>query len=161
MGRLGGTVLLVGILVAILAACAPQPASSSLTRISHPNDLAGTAWELVTIGGTAPSSGPSVTLLFGRGEVSGNGSCNAFGGSYAYDPSTGALRVGDLVSTKRACIEPGRNEVEAAYLAALRAATDASIDENGRLVISGAGAPLVLAVGGVPVGPPVTQPPAS
>ena len=151
--------LLALIALALVAlGCAPEPASSSLTRVSHPSDLAGTSWELVTIGGAAPSSGPAVSLVFGRGEVSGTGSCNAFGGSYAYDPSTGALRLGDLVSTKRACIEAGRNELEAAYLAALRTATDASIDEDGRLVISGAGAELVLRVGGVPVGPPVTEP---
>jgi heat shock protein HslJ len=155
MRRLG----LVLVLALAVLGCAPEPASSALTRVSHPTDLAGTAWELVTIGGAAPSSGPAVTLVFGRGEVSGNGSCNAFGGSYAYEPSTGALHLGDLVSTKRACIEAGRNELEAAYLAALRAATDASMDENGRLVISGAGAQLVLAVAGQPVGPPVAGSP--
>ncbi len=161
MRRLGTVALLPSLLVVLLAACAPEPASSSLTRVSHPGDLAGTSWELRTIGGTVPASGPALTLVFGRGELSGNGSCNAFGGSYAYDASTGAIHVGDLVSTKRACIEPGRNELEAAYLAALRGATDASIDENGRLVIRGTGAPLVLTVGGAPVGAPVTKPPAS
>jgi heat shock protein HslJ len=147
-------------LAALATACAPQPEASPI-RISHPSDLAGSAWELVTIQERSPTAGPPVTLVFGRGELSGNGSCNAFGGTYAYDPATGALRIDGLVSTKRACVEPGRNELEAAYLASLRSAADASIDPAGRLVISGAGAPLVLAVAGVPAGPPVTAPPGS
>jgi putative lipoprotein len=148
------------VLAALAGACAPEAAPSPI-RVSHPSDLAGTAWELMTIGDRPPTAGQAVTLVFGRGELSGNGSCNAFGGTYTYDPATGALRVDGLVSTKRACVEPARNELEAAYLATLRSAADASIDSAGRLVISGAGAPLVLAVGGVPVGPPITAPPGS
>jgi putative lipoprotein len=147
-------------LVAILAGCAPE-APASPTRVSRPDTLAGTVWRLVAIGDRPVPAGPDVTLRFGPSEVSGNGSCNAFGGSYAYDATSGAIRIADLVSTKRACIEPGRNELEATYLATLRAASDASIDPDGRLVLTGAGVLLVLEVAGVPTDLPLEAPSAA
>ena len=142
---------------ALLAACAPEPPASPI-RVSHPIELAGTAWTLVSIQDRPPTAGPAVTLEFADGRVSGNGSCNSFGGSFTYDPATGALRIGDLVSTKRACVDAARNDLEGAYLTALRGAADASIDAAGRLVITGATAPLVLDVFGQPVGPPPSFP---
>jgi putative lipoprotein len=145
------------VIAGLVGACAAEPAASAI-RVSHPTTLTGTTWRLVAIGGAAVPTGPDVTATFGPGDVSGNGGCNSFGGAYRYDPTNGALAIGDLVSTKRACVEPLRNEVEAAALQALRTATRAEMDEAGRLVISGAGAELLLEVGPQPAGAPVPAP---
>ena len=88
--------------------------------------------------------------------MTGDSTCNAFGGAYQYDPSTGAFRIPSLVSTKRACLDAGFNGVESAFFAALRDATTASIDPGGRLVLSGPGGEAVLAVG--PTGIPAVTP---
>ena len=73
-----------------------------------------------------PPLGPEVTLAFTGSDISGNGGCNAFNGSYTIDLASGSLHIGDLVSTKRACVEPGRADLENAYFAALRGAFEAA-----------------------------------
>jgi heat shock protein HslJ len=47
------------------------------------------------------------------------------------------------------CVEQGRNEVETAFTQALTKATAASIDPQGRLVLSGQGGEIVMAVDAV------------
>jgi heat shock protein HslJ len=155
--------LLVAVTLAALVAggCAVEPPASPI-RISHPTSLAGTTWRLVAIEGRRPPAGPDLTLSFeADGRVAGEGACNGFGGSFLYEAASGRLRIADLVSTKRACVEPARNDVEAAYFAALRAVADASGDSEGRLVLTGAGGELVLEVGPRPVGPPIEASPSS
>ena len=131
--------------------CAPQP-EASLIRISHPTTLVGTTWVVVAIGGHAVPAGTTADLGFGPTDLTGDSPCNIFNGPYAYDPASGALRIGSLVSTKRACFDAGFNGVESAFLAALRGASDASIDPDGRLVLGGSAGAIVLGVG--PVGVP-------
>jgi putative lipoprotein len=140
-----------------LAACAPEPAGSPI-RVSRPTTLAGTAWTLVAIGGRPLPAGPDVTLIIALVDLSGDGGCNSFGGSYTYDPASGAVAIGDLVSTKRACVEAVRNDIEAAYLRALRGASSASIDPDGRLILAGTGAELAFTVGPQPAGRPIAAP---
>lgn len=79
--------------------------------------LAGTQWQLA---GGLPGHDPArvdVSLAFdGQGRIGGTGGCNSYGA--ALSASDGELRVGPVVSTKRAC--PGaRSEVETAWFAAL------------------------------------------
>lgn len=134
------------ILLSVLEACGPAP-GNSVIRISHPSTLVGTVWQLAAVGRVAVPTGTTASLDFGPTELSGESTCNAFGATYAYGPTTGALRIGNLVSTKRACLDPGFNGIEPAMLAGLRGATDASIDSQGRLVLSGVGAELAFEVG--------------
>lgn len=141
------SVRVVAVFVLIVSgACAPAP-SASLIRVSHPASLVGTAWRLVSIDGHKPPSSPDVTIAFGPSDISGDGPCNSFGGTYAYDPTIGALQFGPLVSTKRACVDPVLNDAEAAYFGALHGVVGASDDPNGRLVLAGAGPELVFEVG--------------
>lgn len=145
----------------VAGGCAPSP-PASLTRVSHPTWLIGTAWRLVSIQGRQPPIGSDPTLVFGRsGDVSGDGPCNSFGGIFDYDSTGGAIRIGNLLSTKRACLEPARTEAERVYVQALRVVVDASVDQDGRLVLSGSGAELVLEVGPQSLGPAVVPPPSS
>jgi heat shock protein HslJ len=115
--------------------------------VSRPPTLAGSSWRVVSIAGRPLPAVPDVTLAFTASDVSGAGGCNSFGGTYTFDPATGALRFGPLISTKRACVEAARNEVEAAYFTALRDVASARIDPDGRLSLLGSGAELILAVG--------------
>ncbi len=108
--------VLVGFLVAaVIAACEGGPSGSPI-RMSHPTTLAGSVWQLVAIGGRSVAGISEPSLVFADEELSGDGGCNAFGGPYTYDPATGAVAIGDLISTKRACVEAARNEIEEAYL---------------------------------------------
>jgi heat shock protein HslJ len=155
----------IAVLVAIVgvgfvaAACAPSP-PASLTRVSRPTSLIGSAWQLVSMQGRQPPVGSELTLNFGRsGDVSGDGACNSFGGIFEYDASRGSIRIGNLLSTNRACLEPARNEVDRIYFQALGVVGDANIDPDGRLVLSGSGAELVFEVG--PQSFPAGEPPSS
>lgn len=139
-------VLVIANLALGLTACTlvPSATPSGTPSASPPAGLAGTTWRLVSIQDLRPPLGSDVTLAFTASDISGNGGCNTFNGSYALDPASGSLRIGDLGSTKRACVEPGRGDLENAYFAALRGAAAASLDADGRLVVAGAGAKLVF-----------------
>ncbi len=89
-------------------------------------------------------AGPDIWITFEGGKVSGDGGCNAFGGSYVDDTSDGALRIGELASTKRACVDPVRNDLEAGLFEALRGVAAAGVDGDGHLVLTGAGAELAF-----------------
>ena len=148
-----GVLIMVALLVSAIAGGCSPAAAPSLARDSHPATLEMTAWRLVAIQGRQPPAGSDATLHFEAGRVAGNGGCNSFGGSYLYDVATGALAIGDLGSTKRACVEPARNDLEAAYFQALRGVATASVDPDGRLILGGSGAELVFVVGPQPGGP--------
>lgn len=124
----------------VVAACtSPTPPTPAPSRFTP---LAGTTWKLVSIAGAVPPPGAPVTIAFEQADVSGIGPCNLFNGGYALDPS-GAIRIMDLISTKRACVEQARNELETALFAALRTVDAASVGEDGRLVLGGPGGRLV------------------
>lgn len=122
----------------------PSGSSSATPSVSLPAPLAGTSWRLVSIGDLWLLLGPDVTLAFSAGEISGDGGCNSFNGSYVLEPATGSLRIGALGATKRACVEAVRGDLESAYFAALRGAAAVRLDEAGRLVLSGASPTLVF-----------------
>jgi heat shock protein HslJ len=144
----------------ILTACAAEP-PASLTRVSHPTNLAVTSWRLLSVQGRSVPAGPDVTLEFNGDQVSGNGGCNTFGGQFTYEPATGALALSSLFSTMRACVEPARNDVETAYLKALQSAAVANMDSAGHLVLTGSGAELVFEVGPRQVGVPIEVSPSA
>ena len=142
------------VVLLILAACAAEP-PASLARISHPTTLAGTTWRLLSIQGRAVPAIPELTLAFQGDRLSGNGGCNSFGGQFTYEPATGGLALTGLLSTMRACVEAARNDVESAYLRALRGVSVATMDAAGHLVLTGSGAELVFEVGPRPAGAPI------
>jgi heat shock protein HslJ len=114
------------------AAAPPSPVGSEPVDAE---DLTGTTWLLIDLGGSTDLLGTIVTLELGAdGTVSGSGGCNEYHGAYAVDG--GDLSIGPLASTKRGC--PGLvGEVEATYLAALDAVGSWSIDPAGHLVLGG------------------------
>jgi heat shock protein HslJ len=78
-------------------------------------------WVLDSIGSTSVSKiGRTAFLVFDKTKASagGNSSCNVFGGTYSATGST--LKITEVISTMRACIEDERMEIERQFLDALR-----------------------------------------
>ncbi len=121
---------------------APRPAHS----------LIGPEWRVVGVnngrGGLA-SVLPDVplTVTFGEdGRVTGNSGCNLFQGGYTLTGSS--LSVGELISTRRACISDALNAQEQQFLTALRAAATYGLEGEDMTLRDAAGAmQLVLAAG--------------
>ena len=82
----------------------------------------------------SPLPGTTITATFADdGTLSGSAGCNQYTGSYTFDG--GGIEIGPLAATKKACAAPeGVMEQEAAYLAALPAATHFRVDA-GRLTL--------------------------
>jgi heat shock protein HslJ len=97
-------------------------------RSLEPKPLVGTTWGLVTFnngkgGLTSALAGTDITAVFdAAGNVAGSAGCNTYNAAYQLDGQR--ISIGPAASTKMACAEPeGIMEQEAAYLAALQAAT--------------------------------------
>ncbi len=87
------------------------------------SDLEAKKWMLASIKGTAVRElEEAAFLVFDREKASagGNSGCNAFGGSYESKRST--IRIFDMVSTMRACIEDDRMDIERGLLGGLQGA---------------------------------------
>ena len=90
-----------------------------------PQDLAvelqDRKWVLDSIGGTSVGKlGRTAFVAFDDKKMGagGNSSCNVFGGSYTSKGSV--LRITDVVSTMRACVEDERMSIEREFLDGLR-----------------------------------------
>jgi heat shock protein HslJ len=70
-------------------------------------------------------TGSTLTATFDNGTISGSTGCNRFSGGYAIEGET--ITIGPLASTLAACENDELNQQEAAYLAALEAATSFSV----------------------------------
>ena len=123
-------------------------ACTLVVRESRPATLAGTAWRVVSINSRPPVLGSEPTATFTATEVEGSSGCNTYGGSYAYDASTGLLTFGSLAMTKMAC-DAARNEVETRFTQTIAQVSSASMDPEGRLVLNGPAGQIVLTVDAV------------
>jgi heat shock protein HslJ len=139
-------ILFVVVLTLLLSACG----EADLTRDAHPNALGGSAWRVVSVNGRPPIAGSEPTAIFAATDVKGSAGCNSYGGKYAYDPSTGSIAFRDIAQNLALCVEPARNDIEAMFMRAIYQASSASIDPEGRLVLSGPGGEVVLTVDAVP-----------
>jgi heat shock protein HslJ len=120
---LGGALaaLLLGAL--LLAACA-APASGQPAPDGAPAGLAGTSWVLSDLNGAAPVA--EATLQFdGEGRLAGSTGCNRYSGGYSVEGAT--MAVGQLISTKMACMADGVMTQEADFLAVLGQAASFSV----------------------------------
>jgi heat shock protein HslJ len=123
-----GRLALVGVLVAMVAACSSDdgdPSSTSTSRSSGGGSLAGTQWVL-SDSAALPTQGVSVTAEFTAGRVSGTSGCNTYRAPYETDGSS--LTIGpDIAATQKACPPPA-STVEDAYLARLPEVQEYAID---------------------------------
>lgn len=97
----------------------PQAPAEELTA----EELVDSSWQLTTYGapdaqitviGTTP-----ITLVFGNaGQVSGEGGCNAYSGTYQV--ADNSLAFSEVISTLRACVDADVTDQEQEYLQALQ-----------------------------------------
>ncbi len=131
-----------GVLLSIIALAAL--ASGAVVSAQAQDDLRGTAWQLVSLGGADVMEGTTITLRFDdEGQVSGSAGCNSYGGTYGV--AEGELSVGMLFSTLMACMEPGVMEQERAYLAALETAERYELTADQLVITYADGEQLVFA----------------
>ena len=80
----------------------------------------------------APIKGAFINFDAAKRSAGGDSSCNSFGGRYSVNGSR--IRITDIVSTMRACIEDDRMNVEREFLNGLRTANRYEI-KNDRLML--------------------------
>ena len=116
-------------LVAILLVAGCNSGSNSIPSASTAaaGTLTGVTWHLVsyddgagTLIDIVPGSDPTA-VFDAAGTISGNGTCNMFSGPVAVNGTT--IRLGQLMSTDRACMDARLNGQETAYLKALRSSS--------------------------------------
>jgi len=96
-------------------------------------DLEGTSWLLVGYGGSVPIGMTMPTLAFQDGQVSGNASCNSFGGSF--EVKGDRLSFGPMFMTEMFCMDPeGVMDQESLYLQMLGGVERFEIND-GRLTL--------------------------
>jgi heat shock protein HslJ len=115
-----------------------------LAAAQSADPLAGTSWQLVSLGqGTPVAEGTSVTLAFGAdGQLNGDGGCNSYGGSYTIDGST--LTIGQVFSTLRLCGDAAADAQESAYFEALRTVSSFSVAPEQLIISYGEGQQLIF-----------------
>jgi heat shock protein HslJ len=99
---------------------------TACASVSLDEPFEGTPWRLVQlegqtvyVAGSDPKVEPRVQFSASDSRVTGSGGCNSLSGSYRR--SSTALRIGPIASTRMACADPGRSDVEARFVAALQA----------------------------------------
>lgn len=116
-------ILILAVLISALAACGTEP------PLAQPIDLTG-SWQLTSGShggdGLEPIPTHPVTLEFTADGVGGTAACNGYGGTF--DASTGALSIGELSITEMACFPDEVMALERAYIEALLAVNEATIE---------------------------------
>ncbi len=114
-------------------------ATLGCTMSATNEELRDRDWTLVWVEGfdTLPSGVATPTLRFGSdGRLGGNTGCNSAGAAYTVEADR--LDVDAMISTKRACLDPQGNLLEAAYITAIGGARAYRIT-NGQLELLGEG----------------------
>ena len=108
--------------------------AAGCTSVSLDQPIEARTWRLASIDSqpVIPSDDPrqSAQIVFDGGtqRVSGSGGCNRITGSYQ---RTGAqLKIGPLASTRMACLDNARGQLETRFLAALQASTSYTMAGN-------------------------------
>jgi len=94
-------------------------------------------WMLVSLNGDAVAGPQALTLTWDAAErrIGGNAGCNRY--SAAWTGEDGAIDIGPVAATKRACIDAGIGAQERRFLGVLDAVERYRVDRYGRLVLDG------------------------
>jgi heat shock protein HslJ len=139
-------VVMIGIFVAVAVAVAGCATSGDRYGPSGPApELAGTRWVVTSIDGAAPLNDTVVRADFGvDGRVNGYSGCNSFSGPYIQTGN--AVQIGELLSTRRACLDGSAQRQEDRVLHILQGPNTARLD-RGRLSLRSNDGRLVLSPG--------------
>lgn len=129
------------LLILVVGACAPPDDNAN-------GGLVGTAWTVVSIGGTSTLAASPPTMAFREdGTVAGSDGCNQFNARFRTDRER--ISIVGLVTTKIGC-DRERSAQAQAFASALTGATGWRQTEQGALELTGAGT--IVAVPGVASG---------
>jgi heat shock protein HslJ len=121
-------------LVFLVCAAAVSSGAAQAQTGDLPAAVRAPTWTLTAMQGPAQDlqdlGSVGVTLRFGDdGRATGEGPCNGY--SSAYQTGAGAtLTLGPVLSTKRACVDEGRNTLETEYFAALGSVSAYTLQGN-------------------------------
>jgi heat shock protein HslJ len=111
------------------------------------NPLDGTSWQVTGyyVGNAvaSPIVGTTLTMRFAGNQISGNGGCNNFSGTYSVSGSN--IWISDLSSGMMAC-DSGVMQQENDFLAALRSSATSQFDGNQLTLRRGDGTTTVFAI---------------
>lgn len=115
-----------------VATCDQQAKSSAPMSV----ELANTEWLLEDLGGAGViNNSQKPTLRFiGVERTAGQGGCNSYSANSQFDGKQ--LTISNLVSTKRACVDPQAQKQENRYFRALENAQQVSLEESNLLIYS-------------------------
>lgn len=117
--------------------------ASACTSVSLDQPIEARTWRLASIDSqpVIPSDDPrqAAQIVFDGGtqRVSGSGGCNRITGSFQRNGAQ--LKIGPLASTRMACLDPSRGQLETRFLAALQATTSYSIAGNELILLDARG----------------------
>lgn len=113
----------------------PLPSETVDTSTATGDELAGTHWTLISMlieGEEKPVVADSVVTLdfdgHGRGSVSGESGCNAYGGSYQVQGD--ALTFSEVLGTEKGCPDDGIMQQERVYFLLLNSVSSYSISDG-------------------------------
>jgi heat shock protein HslJ len=120
--------LLKALLVAAFAFVATGAAASA-AQGTLPQAMTGADWVLAPVSSQSPISGDgNITIHFSaNGDFGGDSTCNSYGGS-ATVGANGAISLGPIISTKRACLDNNLMQREGVYLTALDSVSAYKLD---------------------------------
>lgn len=117
----------------VLAACTGQPTSGAHTMIEE-NQLRGDAWSVTSLNGESIGDA-TLTLNFHQpGQLAGKAACNNYMATYVQDDDNFTITTGGV--TMMACPKP-LMELEQQFLNTLGQASQAQINAEGNLILSG------------------------
>ncbi|HXC58210.1 MAG TPA: META domain-containing protein [Steroidobacteraceae bacterium] len=125
-------------LALVIAGCATTGDSAAPVP-----ELSGTRWFVTAIDGRPPLRDMPLTADFTvEGRITGDSGCNSFSGPYVQTGST--VQIGELLSTRRACVDSNLQRQEGRLLDILQGASMAHL-VRGRLQLRAGDGTLVLA----------------
>ena len=117
--------------------------SAGCTSVSLDQPIESRTWRLASIDSqpVIPSDDPrqAAQIVFDGGakRVSGSGGCNRISGNY--ERNGAQLKIGPMVSTRMACLDASRGQLETRFVAALQATTSYSVAGNELILLDARG----------------------
>ncbi len=130
----------------VVAGCDDAGGDSGGASPAAAPSLAGTSWSAFTINGVRPIGPVAPTIRFTDSAVSGSAGCNSYGGTYGFEPGSGAIRFDEkaLAMTAMACVDERIMNQEGIFVRGVSTATKATRTGDGRLILTGPAGEIVF-----------------